>query len=92
MELKVLATQNGYIQNRRVKPGEEIILDNEKQFSDKWMREVGWVSEKTQKKMDAAEQEGREYKPDVCEAIDNPQPESNERDPVPLSKAETHVL
>jgi len=38
--MEVVATQMGYIYNRRMKEGQHFELKNEKQFSNKWMKKV----------------------------------------------------
>ena len=38
--MEVVATQMGYIYNRRMKEGQHFELKNEKQFSSKWMKKV----------------------------------------------------
>jgi hypothetical protein len=38
--IEVVATQMGYINNRRMKEGQHFELKNEKQFSNKWMKKV----------------------------------------------------
>ena len=38
--IDVVATQDGYYANRRIKPGEKFKLDDESDFSHNWMKKI----------------------------------------------------